>query len=181
MSTATIRPRRDTDLPPLAVALLEQQEETGYPHQNPIPAPVESFLQRPAEVSAWVTEQDEQPVGHAAVLAVSDDPGEAPFVDAWCEATGRTADELQVVAGLFVARPARGNGAGVMLLRHVTDQILEAGCVPCLDVLATHDRAIGLYRHLGWREVTRQRPAWLRPEAPDVIGMVLDPPPAPNR
>ncbi len=178
MSTVTIRPRRDDDLPALGAALLEQQPESGYPHRDPLPEPAEQFIQRPGQEAAWVAEVDGQVAGHVCVVrATTDGSGsDAPFVEAWSDATGRPAEDLRVVSVLFVATSARGVGAGVALLRRATEHILEAGCVPCLDVLPTHDRAVEMYRRQGWREVTRQRPRWLSADAPDVIGMVLDPP-----
>ena len=174
----SIRPRRDADLPGLAAALLEQQAHSGYPHRDPLPVPPGQFLQRPAELAAWVAEREGEVVGHVAVGAASTSPdaGDAPFVEAWSKASGRPAQDLRVVGVLFTTTAARGTGAGVALLRTATDHILGAGCIPCLDVLPTHDRAVALYRHLGWRDVTRQRPAWLAADAPDVIGMVFDPP-----
>ena len=175
--TVTIRPRRDADLPGLGVALVEQQAPSGYPHRDPLPVPPEQFIQRPAEQAAWVAELGGEVVGHVAVGRAASDGsgGDAPFVEAWSAASGRPAEDLRVVGVLFTATSARGTGAGVALLRHATGYVLDAGCVPCLDVLPTHGRALSLYRHLGWREVTRQRPEWLDAGAPDVIGMVFDP------
>ncbi|WP_374928709.1 GNAT family N-acetyltransferase [Kytococcus sedentarius] len=174
----TIRPRRDDDLPHLARTLVEQQRTSDYPHRSLDDAAALAFLQRDGEEAAWVAESGNEVVGHVAVRRVplETGSGDEPFVKAWSGASDRPAEDLRVVGVLFVGTAARGTGAGVALLRHATGFVLDAGCVPCLDVLPTHDRALALYRHLGWREVTRQRPHWVAEGAPDVIGMVFDPP-----
>ena len=65
--SATIRPRREEDLPALGEALLEQQPCSGYPHRNPLSGPTRDFIVRPRQIAAWVAELDGAPVGHIAI------------------------------------------------------------------------------------------------------------------
>lgn len=175
--TPTIRPRRTSDVPDLAAALLEQQSASGYPHRNPLPYPAEQFLQRPGITQAWVAEVDGRVAGHVAV-SVPADPrtlgsGDAAVVRAWMAAHGCRHDELGEVAIFFTATAVRGTGAGAALLATAVGSLRERGLAPCLDVVPTSTGAMRLYRRTGWQEVGRVRPGWLADDAPDVIAMVL--------
>ncbi len=176
----TIRRRRPDDVPALARALLDQQPETRYPFRDPLPIPVEEFLHADDAVAAWTAELDGRPVGHVCRTGpVSGFADSAELNRVCAEAHGCDVTALSWVTGLFVARAARGLGAGRALLATVVDDIRAAGAHPCLEVLPVHPAALGLYRSAGWREVHRLRPTWLREvagdEGPDVVVMVGPP------
>ena len=76
-----------------------------------------------------------------------------------------------------IARLALDRGAppwlfGSALLATATDWIRSQGRIPVLDVVASHDGIVDLYRRRGWREVGIAHPPWL-PESPLTL-MVLD-------
>ena len=52
------------------------------------------------------------------------------------------------------------------------DRFTMGGRIPVLDVVASHDGIVDLYRRRGWREVGIAHPPWL-PESPLTL-MVLD-------
>lgn len=175
-----VRPRRPDDLEPLAELLLDQQPETRYPFRDPLPVPVEEFLHAQDAVAAWTAELDGRPVGHVCRTGpVSGFPDAEELNRVCAEAHGCEVAALSWVTSLFVARAARGLGVGRELAATVVDDIRSAGEHPCLEVLPVHPAALGLYRSLGWREVHRLRPTWLREAAgdqgPDVVVMVGPP------
>ncbi len=45
--------------------------------------------------------------------------------------------------------------------------------MPVLDVVPKHRGAMNFYRHLGWIDVGRLRPAWLPDDHDDVVLMAL--------
>lgn len=178
MTPATIRARRDEDVPALARTLLEQQPTSGYPHRDPLPFPAEEFIRRPGQSAAWVAEVGGEPVGHVAISTPPDPAGlaggDADLVRTWMDAHGRAHDELGEVVLLFTATGARGSGVGTALLATAVGALRDRGLAPCLDVVPTGVEATLLYRRTGWREVGTVRPGWLEAEAPDVVVMVLD-------
>lgn len=182
--TPTIRRRRPSDVPHLALALLEQQPTSGYPHRNPLPYPAEQFILRAGATHAWVAEVDGLPVGHVAVSRPGDPDslrgGDADVVRAWTAGLGRPYDELGEVALFFTATSARGTGIGSALLATAVAALHERGLAPCLDVVPTGTGALRLYQRTGWQEVGRARPGWLADDAPDVIAMVLPDPRPPS-
>ena len=167
MTGPVLRPRRDDDLPRLVTLLGEQQPVTAYPLRWPLPFPVEEFLVRPTEEAAWVVEVDGRVVGHVSVAGPGDElaPLITPMVGT---------HRLAMVSVLFVGLGTVGRGLGGLLLDRAVTAIRESGRVPVLDVVPTHERAVGLYRSRGWREVGRLRPAWLPEDRPDLLVMVLD-------
>ncbi len=162
-----VRDRVAADLPALVRVLVEQQASSGYPLRWPLPFPVEQFIVRAYEEQAWVAERDGHVVGHVMVGRVEDDQA-AAIVTA---ATGRS--ELATVSVLFLAQDARGQGLGKLLLDTAVDWAVQRGRLPVLDVVPKHRRAVGFYRHLGWSDVGRIRPAWLPDDHEDVIFMAL--------
>lgn len=162
-----VRARVPADLPVLVRVLVEQQPSSGYPLRWPLPFPVEQFIVRSYEEQAWVAERDGDVVGHVMVGRVEDAQA-AAIVTA---ATGRR--ELATVSVLFLAEDARGHGIGKLLLDTAVDWAVQRGRLPVLDVVPTHRGAVGFYRHLGWRDVGRIRPAWLPDDHDDVILMAL--------
>lgn len=170
MSTeVTIRLRRPEDLPALAEVLAAQQSRTGYPQRWPLPFPVEEFLDRPAQLEAWVAELDGSVVGHVAAAAVV--PGE--MGDVWSAGTGRPLDQLAEVAVLFVDHTTVGRGVGSSLLTTAVEFIRGRGCVPVLDVVQETENAVRLYERRGWQVVGETRPPWLPDTHRPVLLMVL--------
>ncbi len=181
----TIRPRRASDLPALAEALLAQQADTRYPFRNPLPFPVEQFLHSHDASGAWTAELHGRPVGHACRTDQARATGAAESLNLVCaRAHGCDIADLTWVGALFVAHDARGLGIGRRLLEAVVDDARRAGRRPCLEVLPVHPGALALYRSTGWRTVGALRPDWLRETAddtvPDVEVMVLTDVPAPR-
>jgi ribosomal protein S18 acetylase RimI-like enzyme len=165
----SIRPRRPQDLAPLAEVLAAQRPHSGYPQRWPLPFPVEEFLQRAAELAAWVAELDGVVVGHVAATAVQ--PGD--MATGWSAGTGRPLTELAEVSVLFVDHGAAGNGVGSALLSTAVDFIRSRGQHPVLDVVQETQKAVALYRRRGWEVVGETRPWWLPDDHLPVLLMVL--------
>jgi GNAT superfamily N-acetyltransferase len=166
LATVTIRARRPTDLPGLVALLAEQQPGSRYPLRWPLPFPVERFLVRSTEERAWVAEVDGVLAGHVAVTTP-----DGEMADAFARACpGRAVAEVSV---LFTGTAARGTGLGGRLLDTAVAAIRSSGRTPALDVVPAHSAAVQVYRHRGWAEVGRVRPAWLPADQPDVLLMVL--------
>ena len=161
-----VRARRPDDLPALARLLAEQQAATEYPLRWPLPFPVEQFLVRTGELVAWVVEADEGVAGHVAVSAREPD-------DELCRAVREMLghEEFALVTVLFVGAGHGGRGLGSLLLDTATEWIRAHGLTPVLDVVPTHDRAVGLYLTRGWVEIGRLRLPWLSPDRPDLLVM----------
>lgn len=164
--TITIRPRRTSDLPGLVALLGEQQAASRYPLRWPLPFPVERFLVRSTEEHAWVAEAGGVLAGHVAVTTPDGELAEA-FARAY---PGPSTAEVSV---LFNGSAFRGSGVGGLLLDTAVAAIRDSGRTPALDVLPAHSSAVAVYRHRGWVEVGRARPAWLPTDQPDVLLMVL--------
>lgn len=171
--TVTIRPRRPADVPGLVALLGEQQPASRYPLRWPLPFPVEQFLVRATEERAWVAQVGDVLAGH---IAVTTPDGEM------AEAFGRVCPGHAVaeVAVLFSGSTFRGSGVGGRLLDTAVAAIRHTGRTPALDVLPAHSSAVAVYRHRGWVEVGRMRPAWLPADQPDVLLMVLPDPAEPH-
>lgn len=162
----TVRPRRPSDVPGLVALLGEQQPTSRYPLRWPLPFPVEQFLVRSTEERAWVAESDGVLAGHVSVTGLDGEMAEA-FGRA---CPGRALAEVSV---LFSGSAFRGSGVGGLLLDTAVTAIRDSGRTPALDVLPAHSSAVAVYRHRGWVEVGRARPAWLPADQPDVLLMVL--------
>ena len=72
-----------------------------------------------------------------------------------CDATGRSPDQLCVVARLFVAPSHRREGFGSSLLAAAADAGRARGLWPILDAAAHFAGAIRLYENNGWTCVGR--------------------------
>lgn len=162
-----VRGRTPDDVPALVEVLTAQQPTSSYPLRWPLPFPVADFIVRPDEQAAWVAEVDGRVVGHVAACALDRELGPV-FV----ETVGSS--DLTLVAVLFVGLDTVGQGVGARLHDAVVGWIREAGNIPVLDVVPTHDRAVQFYCHRGWREIGRARPGWLPTDQPDLTLMALD-------
>ena len=166
MRSVLVRGRTADDLPALVEVLAEQQFSSSFPLRWPLPFPVEQFLVRPHERAAWVAEVDGQVVGHVSVIGP-----DAELAPVFVEAVGT--DRLAMVAVLFVGLTTLGLGVGARLHDVAVAWIREAGLVPVLDVVPTHDRAVQFYRRRGWREIGSVRPGWLPEDRPALMLMSL--------
>lgn len=167
MTPVVVRRRTADDLPALVEVLAEQQSTSSYPLRWPLPFPVEQFLVRPDEAAAWVAEVEGRVVGHVSVIAL-----DAELGPTFVEAVGT--DRLSMVAVLFVGLETLGLGVGARLHDEAVGWIREAGRIPVLDVVPTHDRAVQFYRRRGWRAVGSARPEWLPDDRPALTLMALE-------
>jgi GNAT superfamily N-acetyltransferase len=139
-----IRPRRDGDIAACADLVREVHALDHYPRF--LPGDLRSFLVPPATYGSWVADQNGEVVGHIALLP----HGVRSALEIASSALGRPADQLAVVARLFVSPRARGKGAGRRLLDTATAEAISRGLWPVLDVDADLAPAIALYESRGW-------------------------------
>ena len=164
-----VRPREAADVPALAEVLAAQRVATRYPLRWPLPFPVEEFVVRPHDLTAWTALLDGRPVGHVSAQQATDEV----VLPMWERGHGRPADRLGVLGTLFVDPGVRRRGLGRRLHDTAVDWLREHDLGPCLDVVPIHAPAQGMYAAAGWREVGRARPRWLPDGEPDVLAMVL--------
>jgi GNAT superfamily N-acetyltransferase len=155
-----IRARREADLETLVELLALTHREQGYP-VNAAYVRVD-FLASPGEIGAWVAEDDDQLVGHVALLRPTG--VSAPL---WRAATDRDDDGIAVVSRLF----SRARGAGSELLASAVQAARDAGRVPVLEV-ERDSAAYGFYLRRGWHGVGEVRQHWRDPFVV-VVPMVL--------
>jgi len=164
-----IRTREPADLPALAEVLAAQQGGSRYPLRWPLPFPVEDFVVRTSDLTAWTALLDGRPVGHVSAQRVVDQV----VLPLWEGGHDRPADRLGVLGTLFVDPGVRRRGLGRLLHDTAADWLREHDLGPCLDVVPIHAPAQAMYAAAGWREVGRVRPGWLPDGEPDVLAMVL--------
>jgi ribosomal protein S18 acetylase RimI-like enzyme len=139
-----IRPRRAGDLAACADLVREVHARDRYPRFPQ--SDVGSFLALSNPYGCWVADQDGEVAGHIALV-----PRSLPSaMELAAQALGRTADQLAVVARLFVSPRARGQGAGRLLLDTATAAATARGLWPVLDVDTELAGAIALYESQGW-------------------------------
>jgi GNAT superfamily N-acetyltransferase len=163
------------DVPAVCDLLMRQQPLTQYPFRNPLPFPVEEFVQRPGELGSWVAEVEDHagPVGHVSVVEV----GAHHLGPRWAEAAGRPVSGLAAVSVLVVDPEVTGRGIARSLLDTCEQHARDLDRVPVLEVLSLQQRAAGLYLSRGWRAIGDDDPDWLPPGTGlKVTLMVLDPP-----
>ncbi len=78
----------------------------------------------------------------------------------WSERNGARRDETAVVARLFVAPRARGQGIGALLIGRAVAEARRRGLHPVLDVVATDTAAAALYERLGWTLLAAVEQRW---------------------
>jgi len=139
-----IRPRRGDDIAACVALLREVHELDSYPRY--LPGDPESFLLAEDAYGCWVAELDGAIVGHVALVKRTS----AAAMKIASDALGRPADELGVVARLFVSGRARRSGAGRRLLGTATAEATARGLWPVLDVTTDAAAAIALYERTGW-------------------------------
>jgi len=139
-----IRPRRDDDLAACANLVREVHDHDRYPRFPQ--ADVGSFLALSNAYGCWVADQDGEVTGHIALVP----RGMESAMELAAKALGRPADQLAMVARLFVSPRARGQGAGRLLLDTATAEATARGLWPVLDVDTELAGAIALYESQGW-------------------------------
>ncbi|WP_323455492.1 MULTISPECIES: N-acetyltransferase [unclassified Rhizobium] len=73
------------------------------------------------------------------------------------------------MSDIWVAPEFEGRGAGSLLIRALERQIADRGFAEAfIDVTAANGRALGLYRHLGYRDV------WQRSEFDPILEATLE-------
>ncbi len=163
-----IERRSATDLPALVQVLSAQQSSSRYPLRWPLPFPVEDFLVRSHEDTAWVARLDGRVVGHVSVGRV-----EGAAAEPFTAATGRPAHELALVSVLFVALDVLGSGIGGRLLDTAVEWARQRSRLPVLDVVPGHAAAVDVYRHRGWAVIGELRPLWLPADQESLLIMSL--------
>lgn len=149
-----IRERRQSDLAACADLVREVHAADRYPRFAP--GDIGRFLQPPDPFGCWVAEGSGDIVGHVALV-----PGGLPAtLEIAAGALGRPADELAVVARLFVSPRARGRGAGRLLLDTATGEARSRGLHPVLDVDTGLSAAIALYESAGWTRAGQLTVRW---------------------
>ena len=155
MSTTTIRPRADADLPGCVEVARAVQERDRYPLVWP--ADPIGWLCPDGVLAAWVSLRDGAVVGQLLLR----DGTDLERRDAAAAAAGVPVDRLASISRLFVAPGARGTGLAARMIDTAVAAAAEAGRVCALDVLG--ERWGGperLYRRLGWRRVATATASW---------------------
>jgi RimJ/RimL family protein N-acetyltransferase len=110
--------------------------------------------------------------GNAHVVAL-----DGRTVVGWCDIVPSKREAFRHCAtlGMGLLAGYRGRGIGTRMLRAALDRAREQGLERVeLEVFASNEQAIGLYRKMGFAvEGTRVRAALLRGEYFDVVGMAL--------
>jgi ribosomal-protein-alanine N-acetyltransferase len=84
-------------------------------------------------------------------------------------AIGACEDADDCISDIWVAPAFEGQGAGSALIRALEVQILSRGYTEArIQVAAANARALGLYRHLGYRQL------WRRIVSDPVLGTQLE-------
>jgi ribosomal protein S18 acetylase RimI-like enzyme len=140
-----IRSRRLSDIPGAAKALVEVYSTDGYPVEGV--ADPEEWLRSDDLIEAWVAERDSKIVGHVAIFR----PSGEDAVDLYRRRFNGSAEDVAVLARLFVIREARRHAVGERLMMAATQHAAESGKRLVLDVMTKDQAAIRLYERLGWQ------------------------------
>lgn len=141
---ATIRPRREEDMPALATVLVRVHAVDGYPVEG-VTHP-EEWLRHHRELASWTAEVDEAPVGQVMLTAAS---AEDDAARVWQEHTGGDVAQLAIPARLFVDPDHRGAGIGRDLMAAALDEARSLGRAVAFDVMKKDRAAISLYERMG--------------------------------
>lgn len=147
MTNIAVRPITDDDIAGAAAALLDVHASDGYPVEGV--ADPEGWIRPPGVLKAWVAERGGKVVGHVAVMR----PQGEGAVDLWREKSGEGAEQIGVLARLFVLREARRHAAGERLMQAAMDYARQNSMRLVLDVMTKDAAAIRLYERLGWQHI----------------------------
>ncbi len=140
----TVRPRRNSDLPALAVVLARVHHRDRYPVEG-VAHPV-SWLTPPNTIASWTSTANNTPIGQIA-LVEADPQDEA--VRLWSRQVGGDPSALVAIARLFVDPEYRARGAGRLLVTAALNHTNGLKRVAILDVMCKDLAAIRLYETLG--------------------------------
>lgn len=149
-----IRARRDADLGACADFVREVHSADRYPRF--LQADIAQFLNPPDPFGYWIADLNGAVAGHVALVA----RGLPATMEIAASAIGKPADELAVVARLFVSPRTRGLGVGRMLLDAATAEARSRGLHPVLDVDTELSAAIALYESAGWTRAGKLTVRW---------------------
>jgi GNAT superfamily N-acetyltransferase len=139
-----VRRRTEEDLDDCQRLMLEVHAVDGYPHL--LPADPRPFIASADALATWVAEEAGEIVGHVALHRRN-------VAEAMAVASAYLRlppDQLGVVARLFVSPEVRRAGVGRALLRVASEEAVDRGLWPVLDVAPDFVAAITLYETCGW-------------------------------
>jgi GNAT superfamily N-acetyltransferase len=139
-----IRPRHESDIAACSDLVRQVHAADRYPLH--LPDNLTSFLVSPGAYGAWVADDGGTIAGHVMLHS----HGLRSALEVAGGALGRSADQLGVVARLFVSPAARGRGTGRLLLGTAVAESAARGLWPVLDVDTGLTSAISLYESCGW-------------------------------
>lgn len=148
--TASIRPRREEDVPDLAAVLVRVYELDGYPVEGV--ADPEGGLRHPNELQSWTAIDGDERIGQITLTSATPDDDAAR---AWREKTGGDIDRLAIPVRLFVDTGHRGSGAGRLLMEAAVDFARSQGLAIAFDVMLKDQAAIRLYERLGAERIAQ--------------------------
>jgi GNAT superfamily N-acetyltransferase len=144
---ASIRPRRDSDLPACVEILKAVYATSGYPVGG-----VDNALDElRTDDQAWVAEDasDGSVIGHVALNEARES---SVNVALWRERHPDAKADVAVLGRLFVHPDARRRGAATKLVRAVEEEARRRGLRLLILALVKDQDAIRLYRSLGWED-----------------------------
>jgi GNAT superfamily N-acetyltransferase len=141
-----IRARDDLDLGGCVALLRAVHEHDAYPLWWPTD-PLE-WVSDAGCRGSWVADAAGTVVGHVQLRRAEGTP-----VSVWAGGTGRAAEQLGVVARMFVDPHHRRTGIGRALLEQAVEEAKRRDLGPVLDVLVRNRDACQMYEACGWRKV----------------------------
>lgn len=154
-----IRARRDADLYACADLVRDVHFRDRYPRF--LPADIAQFLNPPDPFGCWIADLNGEVAGHVALVT----RGLPDAMEIAASALGRPADQLAVVARLFVSPRARGRGIGRLLLGAAMAEARSRGLHPILDVDTELPAAIALYESARWTRAGQLTVHWTNSES----------------
>lgn len=141
-----IRPRTAQDLDACVSLAAELVTLDRYPPRWPFGMTMPEFVCSPNELAAWVADDAGVIVAHVALHRADGDP----LTDVACAASGLSADDLAVLARLFVAPGARRQGVATALIDTAMAEGARRDQRLVLDVATHFSAAVALYEARGW-------------------------------
>lgn len=141
---ATVRERRDRDLPALARVLVRVHDVDGYPVEGV--ADPTAWLRSPVELRSWTALVDGAPVGQITLNAATEQDDAARV---WTEHTGGNSADLAIPARLFVDPDHRRSGIARRLMTTALEHATSLNRFVAFDVMDKDTAAIELYERLG--------------------------------
>lgn len=144
---AELRERRGEDLDACVELLRQVHARDGYPVRWPTDP--HGWLTPSNLIAAWVVERDGELAAHAVLRGAEGTAGADPLA----AATGLPAEQIALIARLFVAPAARRAGLAGLLLERAATESSARHLLLALDVVGSHSAPIALYERAGWRRV----------------------------